>query len=366
MPDKSVQQKNVTPDRTENDRWMFGHLRSISSACQNFQGCIASALQESASMPTALRTASIAGVLNSALLDAIESRIASELKAIEKLFVIDVLEFEWASAEVTSIELNWTHAKASFASAAAATDNQEQKFKDIENDLDRIVYSCMSLTLSPGINDVMKNLRVGQPLDVEFEFGEEFPKSAELRKRLLLKIAQEAVVIDGGVVDAEQGVIYKASPSRSGQLASSWRLTAVLLLGFLLPFALAFGGKVLPDWPFASKDLHSLLANFALILLGSGAHLAIAALNAGRAQSHPSFQALNDWVLWVHVREAQIFKGILSIWAGFALLSFGIHGLSWSSAFFAGYSIDSVTEVFLGRFENTVVAKTRLLTQTAE
>jgi len=212
----------------------------------------------------------------------------------------------------------------------------------------------------------MKNLRVGQPLDIEFEFGKQFPKNAEMRRRLLLEIAQEAVVIDGGVVDTEQGVIYKASPSRTGQLASSWRLSALLLSGFLLPVALALGSKVIPDWPFALKDLHSLLANFAFILLGSGAHLAVAALNAGKAKTHPSFQALNDWVLWVHVREAQIRKGILSIWAGFVLLSFVIHGLSWSSAFFAGYSIDSVTELFLGRFETTVALKTKLLTKTVE
>lgn len=316
-------------------------------------------------MPATQRTAHLAGVLNGAFIE-VGKRIASDLEAIEELFVADVLEFEWGAAEVTSIKLTWTQVKASFASAVAATDNQEQQFKDIEDDLDCIVYSCMSLTLSPAINDVMKNLRVGQPLDIEFEFGKQFPKNPELRKRLLLEIAQQAIVIDGGVVDAEQGVIYKAAPSRFGQLASSWRLLTLLLLGFLLPLMLAFAGKVLPNWPFTLNDLHSLLANFFLILLGSGAHLAVAALNAGRTQNRPNFQALNDWVLWVHVREAQIRKGILSIWAGFVLLSLGIHGLSWSSAFFAGYSIDSVTELFLGRFETTVAAKTKLLTRIGE
>jgi hypothetical protein len=345
---------------------MFGHLRSISSACQFFQGCIASVLKESAALPAAQRTAYLKVALNSIFGD-VDKRIAAEFKAIEQLFCDDVLEFEWGSADVTSIELAWTQVKASFAAAVAATENQEQKFKEIgDNNLDGIIYTCMSLTLSPGINDVMGNLRVGQPLDVEFEFGKQFPQNPDLRKRLLLEMAQESSVIDGGVVDVDQGVIYKAAPTRAGQLASTWRLCLLLVAGFLVPLALALAGKVLPDWPFAAKDLPMLLANFVLIQLGSTAHLAVAALKAQKAPSRPSFQVLNDWVLWVHVREIQILKGILSIWGGFILLSFGIRSLTWSSAFFAGYSIDSVTELFLGRFESTAAAKIKLLAKTGE
>jgi hypothetical protein len=199
-------------------------------------------------------------------------------------------------------------------------------------------------------------------------FKDEFPQAPERRKRLIDNLAQQANVIEGGVVDADKGKIYRVAPTRRGQLMSVWRLSLFILLGFLLPLALAFGRKLLPvdetvsgNWP--SGSLQTLLDNYVLILLGSGAHFAVAALKASKIQTGLDFQALNDWVLWVHVREVQIFKGIAYIWTGYILLSFGIHKLDWYSAFFAGYSIDSVTELFLGRFEATVAEKTKLLTK---
>ncbi|MGA2571469.1 MAG: hypothetical protein ABSF23_13200 [Terracidiphilus sp.] len=366
MPEQPDQPKNKAARRTDNDRWTFGHLRSIGSACQHLQERIEDALQDLRPMPAAQRSAYIARILNMSLLNSVEPTIATELKAIDTLFSVDVTEFEWAAAEVTSIRLRWEQIKASFALAVAASNAQEEAFKDIVNYLDNIVYYCISLTLSPWINDVLKNLRVGQPLDVEFEFGKQFPKNPTLRKELILEIAQESSVIEGGVVDLEHGVIYKASPTRMGQLLSAWRILGFLILGGLLTCGLAFARKLIPDWPFAASDLHVLLVNYLLILLGSGAHLAVAALQTSRKQTRPSFQALNDWVLWIHVREAQIFKGIAFIWLGFLLLSFSIHNLSWIAAFFGGYSIDSVTELFLGRFETTVAAKTKLLTKALE
>src|SRR6266852_3387541 len=51
--------------------------------------------------------------------------------------------------------------------------------------------SCATLSLSPRVNDILMNLRVGQPLDFEFEFGQEMPQNADLRKRLFLELAQE-------------------------------------------------------------------------------------------------------------------------------------------------------------------------------
>src|SRR6266852_5549192 len=101
--------------------------------------------------------------------------------------------------------------------------------------------SCATLSLSPRVNDILMNLRVGQPLDFEFEFGQEMPQNADLRKRLFLELAQEGAVIENGVVDVERGVIYKAASSRSQQRRSALVLAAALIAGGLvLPAALAW------------------------------------------------------------------------------------------------------------------------------
>lgn len=91
-----------------------------------------------------------------------------------------------------------------------------------------------------------------------------------------------------------------------------------------------------------------------------------APLKAAQAQTRPSFQALNDWVLWVHVQESQVRNGIFEVFLGFILLAFGVPKLDWSSAFFAGYSIDSVTELFLERFQAVVKTRAQQLAAPAQ
>jgi hypothetical protein len=354
---------DASPMRAMHDRQIFGYLRNIRAATQYLQRRIADALQQSAALPAGQRQDYIKGVLSDPLLHRVSAKIDKQLVAIEDIFAADAVELEWGADEVTTIELIWAEVKESLATPIAANDSAEQHLKPAQNDLDRIVFYCESLTLSPRINDILPNLRVGQPLDIDFAFSEEFPQDAQLRKRLIEELAQQSFVLKGGVVDADQGIVYKTALTRCGQLMSLWQLLAVLLLGFLLPYALAFGGKVFSGWPFQPVSLDALLANYVMILLGSGAHLAVESLKAAKKQARPSFHALHDWVLWVHVRQAPIFKGIAYIWTGYLLLSFGFRDMNWSLAFFAGYSIDSVTELFLGRFEATVAAETKLLTK---
>jgi hypothetical protein len=344
-------------ERTDNDRRMFGFLREIRAACQYLQDRIGETLTQAAGMDAAARAAYVAGKLPRAVLDRVDQTVSPQLAAIQQLFTTDAAEFEWCADDVTRISLIWADAKDLWPAADATFERMDQSLKDLSGKLDQIVFQCASLTFSPRVNDIMCNLRTGQPLDVEFEFGKEFPKDPELRKRLIQELAQESTVIECGVVDVDEGVIYKAAPTRRQQMASTWRLAGMLLLGFLIPLALASAGRILDGWPLKITDLERLIVDYVLILVGSGAHLAVEALKSAKAQTRPSFQALNDWVLWVHVKSSQIRKGILYVWLGYILLAFGVPKLDWSSAFFAGYSIDSVTELFLERFQ--ALAKTK-------
>ena len=63
---------------------------------------------------------------------------------------------------------------------------------------------------------------------------------------------------------------------------------------------------------------------------------------------------MDDELLWVHVREKPVLYSILWADLGFILLTAMIPDLDWRGAFAAGYSIDSITDLFLSRFENLV------------
>jgi hypothetical protein len=49
------------------------------------------------------------------------------------------------------------------------------------------------------------------------------------------------------------------------------------------------------------------------------------------------------------------------VWLGYLLMAFLVPKLDPATAFFAGYSIDSVTELFLERFEAVVKTKVEVL-----
>ncbi len=102
--------------------------------------------------------------------------------------------------------------------------------------------------------------------------------------------------------------------------------------------------------------LRNLLANYVALTVGTGAHWLVEAVKAQRAQTKPSFQAMNDWILWLHVREYEVLWSLVWLGLGYVLMSKTI-SLNLSSAFFAGYSIDSVMEVYLQRFTATVQKK---------
>jgi hypothetical protein len=311
-------------------------------------------------------------VLGDTMLARIDETIKPNLARIDQLFGDDVIERDWCSDDVEFIRLNWLQVGDLWPKATIVDyDEQRQRLNQVGVCLDQIIYHCASLTLSPRVSETLKNLRVGQPLDWDFVFGPELPIDPELRKRLLQELAQEGGVLESAVVDVDQRLIYKVAKSRGAQRRSALYLAAFMLVcGIGVPLILSRGvpwmlskaGTLTDQWPLERADLARLYVTYVLIFMGSGAHVAIEALKAAKAQTRPSFQAMNDWILWLHVHFISILWGLAWILLGYVLLSVGMPKLQWQAAFFAGYSIDSVTALFLARFETTVKTKTQEFT----
>jgi hypothetical protein len=342
---------------------MFGLLREIRAACQYLQDAIASTLKQVSGLPADARESFLANALTLPLNRADEI-VTGALTSAQQLFQTDATQFDWGADTIAFISLAWSeicNIRECWKDA-----NIADRLTAMQDPLDRIVYQCASLTLAPRVNDVMRNLRVGQQLDLEFEFASEFPKDPKLRVRLAQELAQESGVIECGVVDPELQIIYKTAATRTLQLLSVWRIVLWCLAGFAIPIVLANGGRYFPAWPLHSNELLRLLTDYAMIMVGAGAHLAVESLKTSRSQPSQNFGALDDWVLWLHVREASFRRGILYVWLGYILFTFGISKADWPSAFFAGYSIDSFTELFLERFDTVVKSKTSALAALAK
>ncbi len=346
--------RKPTPEaaRKPEDRHIFGSLRATRAAAQYLEDLLAK--PPSCNHPAVPGTDPLAA---SADLDEVDNIIGSNLAEIQQLLHRSDTELDWCSDSVATITLLWHRILRLCRHVSADPVERAANLAEVATGLDQIVYQCASLTLTPRVNDVMANLRVGQPLGLEFQFGDELPRSPQLRKRVLDELAQQAAAIEGGLVDIDHGIVYRAARSRAAQAFSSVQLAVVLLLGALIPVVLAHAGRFVQHWRFSPTELQRLLADYVFILLGSGAHIAISLLKAVKNETRPNFKTIDDWLLWLHVREAQVLQGFASVWIGYLLLVFTIPDLEWSTAFFAGYSIDSVTELFLERFET--LAQTR-------
>ena len=157
-----------------------------------------------------------------------------------------------------------------------------------------------------------------------------------------------------------RGAVRPRRPLR-GKLVQKWETAA---LCSLLPDVEDLSAPI-SDLEPDGKGIPILVRQYILVFVGAGAHLAVNAIKAAKAQKHPGFQAVNDWILWLHVREIKVLWGFAYVWLGFVLLTMtvGPDDLKMYTSFFAGYSIDSLVEVFLGRFEAVVQTNVKTLTQ---
>jgi hypothetical protein len=108
------------------------------------------------------------------------------------------------------------------------------------------------------------------------------------------------------------------------------------------------------------KDLtpQEVLTAYIAVMAGGAAHLVINALKQRRTDSAKTLTVAGDGLLWFHVKEVTVGWGILTLIVGSLGLFFLNLGTDLWTAFFAGYSIDSVIDLVLLRF--TDVSSTRM------
>lgn len=334
-------------------------LRDIRAEAQNLQRSLAE-IREKASLSDAqVRAQEVQASLADAcaILARNRTQIDSRLAQIRSLFHQSPQEYDWCGDEVTEIENLWDRVLSNWPDTTRPVEDSLRRLDALDNHLDQVIYHCEALTVPSRLNVFLRNLRVGQPLDFHRTFEDELPRR-EQRQRLLEDLARQPGVVEG-VVDAPNGLIYRISPLPWRRRLSPLVVSAVALFGFLVVWAFAgLGGWLgLDRWPAKIEQFPQLAAGYLFLLLGSVAHLVVNALKQSRTQSDRSFLALEDWILWLHVRETAIAWGIAYLWLGFLIVAWTMPASGWQTFFFAGYSIDSIVDLFLERFQKLAGAK---------
>ena len=224
--------------------------------------------------------------------------------------------------------------------------------------LDRIVYQVGLMTIPSRANNHLDQLRVGQAVDFNAMFRDEIADDAQ-RTQILAFIAAHPAVLHG-VVDLDKGLIYKIATRTRRRVLSVVLVLAVALAGFGLVYLFGVLPQVapLPGWPDVAGRLPALLLSYFFLLLGSVVHIVVDAVKQARAQTGVPLLALENWYLWIHIKELPLIVTVLSLWIAFFALIFLGQKDDWQTAFFVGYGIDSFVDVFLQKFGSTASSRT--------
>lgn len=341
---------------------LMGLVRDIREEAQNIERSVLEIKEKGALDDASARAQEVTASLVRA------NRIfAANEPVIQKLFVdLRVLLrsepnlYDECGDEITEIENHWERICNSWPSTDLTIIEILARVARVESHMGELEYHCGLVTIPRRVDKHLETVRTGQTLDFHDAFKDELPKLEDRVKLLRYLCAHPASVT--GIVDVAKGLIYRASP-RAWRRRLSFLIIALTLLAGVV--VLWFYQWVVSGNPPAFQAVlgGKLLKGYLFIALGSLAHILIDSIKQARAQGDSSFRAIDDWVLWVHVREVPIMASIVSLWIG-------IIGLAWfqpeftpTTAFFVGYSIDSFVDLFLERFSGMASSSTKVITE---
>jgi hypothetical protein len=289
-----------------------------------------------------------------------EPEIDAILKACDSIFDACPALYDQMGDHATRIRQTWFRLRSALPgqqrTAAVAEADARAAYDEAKPLVAAIELAVARLTVESRLNQRLEKVRIGRKLDFNGMFADEIPDPAQRRAILVeLKGQPDAV---SGEVDAEQGVIYKASQNTWRRLLSPAMVLAVAFVGGIgLPNLLVNGftqiglpaGWLLPS----DITVARLQTAYWPLLVGSFGHVLVGAVNEQKRHSADAFLALDDWFSWIHVRELALVASVFVVWFTLIGLAFtlGDAALQPQAAFFTGYSIDSVSGTFINRFD---------------
>jgi hypothetical protein len=346
----------------------FGLVRDIRAEAQNLVRMLdpvraALQLQD----PTA-QQAELARTLVEAdrVIAANETVIDERIAAVRDLFAKAPRLYDGAGDAVTELENQWRemrHAlswpsKFTAIDIASRIDGAETHFREIE-------WQAALVTVPNRVRQHLRTKRVGGQLRFHDAFRDEITDEAQ-RVRLLSYLSQHAASFSG-VVDVPSGVIYRVAPKPRRRVAS-WVAIGLLATvgGYLFVLVLTRG---LPEIQLTlggisgitPERFSELMGAYWGLLIGAVTHIVVEAIKQQQRGDSSSFLALEDWFLWVHVRETSLIVGVLGLYVvlvGLAVTLTTPGSLTFLTAFGAGYSFDSILGLFITRFDSSAKSMT--------
>lgn len=348
-------------DRTQAGMLFLGHIREIRAEAQNFQR-YALELKSKLTDPH-LQIAEVAHTWQTVQMPVYQQhnvRIKELFSVIRKLMEDNPVLLDNDGDAITTMENVWERVDPRWPKFPENVDSDENailaQIAEVDAILCEVIRAAEILTLPDRINERLRELRVGQTINFHVEFSDELQEPAA--RVIALNYLHDHPLIVLGVVDVENGLIYRASSNIwQRRLSPLYIALPAIVGGWLIYLSYTFLPLLKGNVPHNSNDVLPYVMAYIAVIAGGFAHTAVDAVKQYRSNKGQTFTALGDLLMWIHVKQAPIFAGILLLWMGFVGLIVSQQGPDWGAAFFVGYSIDSFVDLFLQRF--TSVASTR-------
>ena len=345
---------------------LFGLVREIRAECQNIGrslDAITTALALTAPAARAAEVATGVAGLNVVLTENVDS-VNGRFAGLRSLLDSYSSLYDAAGDETTALENLWRRLTAALAWPDPSDEAAIRAGLDTARGLiNEIEWHAALITIPPRAKRHMAALRVGNKLPFDATFSDEL-SDVNQRTKMLIYLREHPTFIDG-VVDVAGRVIIRASPNLARRMVSYIGLPAFAILGGLLYVNVLTGGIPFTDVTFAGvtgirpERFDDLLQAYVLVIFGQLAHIVIEAVKQ-QQRGDDGFLALDDWLMWIHVRETSIAVGIVVVWLSlYGLAQAFPTSIPGVTAFTAGYSIDSLLGLFITRFETTMATTTK-------
>lgn len=241
----------------------------------------------------------------------------------------------------------------------ATGDARRARIPVVDERLAAMVLKIGYLTIPARVAEFVARERTGGVFHFHAAFTNELPVLAD-RVAILTYLAESPGGLYG-IVDVKAGLVWAVSPNAWRRSRGYLGAALIVAVGFLVAWfsheiATALGVTA------AFAERANVVQTYVLVALGVVGHIGVDIYKQSRTEAADSPTPMEDLILWGHVHEKQLYLTAFGLWAGTALLVVAFNPVDWATAALAGYSLDSVLDAGIMRFETTVTKSTKDLT----
>jgi hypothetical protein len=262
----------------------------------------------------------------------------------------------WEQMNINPLMLN----PATFGSNGngGAVQDQLRHLNMLDDACERMLFQIGILTIPARVNHWLSLGRTGYYIPFHEVFAAELPNYDD-RLRVLRYLAWSPRLIRYGLVDPSTGLIYRYSSSNFVR----WLSVLAIVLGFGLATALVYFSTQLPNivgWPLGPAQATPMLAAWAAIVGGVVVHVCITVAKQIQEQPNlPPALPIGDLPRLANAKLGpMLLKIVLALIGLYGLvLAAGVAQATPLQAFLAGYTLDSVVELFGASIERRATSQ---------